>query len=179
MRYIAAAALVLAAPLSADERPLATAMVRATFVVSDMDRSVEFYREVFGYSVKFDGMIGTSPENRVLLSLGSGKDARFVILDGERRFSGRDHVAVGIGLLGFPAERMAKLKQPRGNRFASGQAMLALMTSDIDLVIARLKARGAPILAGPVHGHGGRETEIVTSDPDGTRIHVVEQQTAP
>lgn len=172
---IALAAVFLSAPLSGDEGSPTTAMVRATFVVGDMDRSIRFYRDVFGYSVKYDGMIGAGPENRVLLALGPGQDARFVILDGERRFSGRDHIAVGIGLLAFPDQRVPKLKQPRGNRFASGQAMLALMTSDINLVIARLKAHGAPILAGPVRGHGGSETEIVTSDPDGTRIHVVEQ----
>jgi hypothetical protein len=54
--------------------------------------------------------------------------------------------------------------------------MLAVETSDIETVIARLRTLKAPILAGPQVGHDGRETEIVTSDPDGTRIHVVEQR---
>ncbi|MFN6934738.1 MAG: VOC family protein, partial [Tsuneonella sp.] len=144
MRWVLAlAALAMSGPLVAENPPLATAMVRATFVVRDIDRSVAFYREVFGYTVRYDGKIGSTPENRVLLALRPGEDARFVILDGERTFSGRDHAAVGIGLLAFPDVAKPRLRQPHGNRFASGQAMLALMTSDIAAVIERLRERGA------------------------------------
>ncbi|QGN55831.1 VOC family protein [Novosphingobium sp. Gsoil 351] len=175
---LAAFALMAAGVPAAAQAPepgLASAVVRATFVVRDMDRSIRFYREVFGYAVKFDGPIA-NPESRVLLALKPNQTARFVVLDGEKTFSGKRHEAVGIGLLSFPGQTKPRLAQPRGNAFASGQAMLAIETSDIAAVIARLKAFGAPILVGPVIGHGGRETEIVTSDPDGTRIHVVEQR---
>lgn len=168
---------LLAAPAAAEtpEPALASAVVRATFVVADMERSKRFYAHAFGYAVKYDGLIA-NPENRVLLALTPKQNARFVILDGERTFSGKRHEAVGIGLLGFPGQTKPRLAQPRGNRFASGQAMLAIETSDIAKVIGRLRELGAPILAGPVVGHGGAQTEIVTSDPDGTRIHVVEQK---
>jgi catechol 2,3-dioxygenase-like lactoylglutathione lyase family enzyme len=178
-RALAALALfALATPAAAQTptQPVASAVVRATFVVRDMDRSIRFYREVFGYAVKFDGLIA-NPESRILLALKPNQTARFVVLDGERTFSGKRHEAVGIGLLSFPGQPRPRLAQPRGNTFATGQAMLAIETSDIATVIVRLKARGAPILIGPVVGHGGSESEIVTSDPDGTRIHVVEQRT--
>jgi catechol 2,3-dioxygenase-like lactoylglutathione lyase family enzyme len=176
--WAALALIASAAPAAAQvpEPKIASAVVRATFVVSDMDRSVRFYREVFGYAIKFDGPIA-NPESRVLLALKPNQTARFVVLDGERTFSGKRHEAVGIGLLAFPAQAKPRLSQPRGNRFATGQAMLAIETNDIASVMARLKALGAPILVGPIFGHGGSETEIVTSDPDGTRIHVVEQRT--
>lgn len=178
MRAALAAIAVLAASPAAAQAPgpgLASAVVRATFVVSDIERSKRFYAYAFGYTVKFDGLIGNA-ENRVLLALPRDRSARFVILDGERTILGKPHEAVGIGLLAFPGQVKPRLAQPRGNRFAGGQAMLAIVTSDIATVIARLRELGAPILAGPVIGHGGRETEIVTSDPDGTRLHVVEQR---
>ena len=174
IRLLALAALALAAPLVADD-DLTSASVRTTFVVRDIGRSMQFYRHAFGYSVAFDGQIGDIPANRVLLALTAGQDARFVVLDCERTFSGRTHTATGIGLLTFTGRDLPRLEQPGGNAFASGQAMLAMMTSDLDTVIARLRELGAPILAGPVTGHEGREREIVTSDPDGTRIHVVER----
>ena len=176
-RLIAAVTLSFAVPIGAqDAQPLASAAVRTTFVVRDIDKSVRFYREVFGYRVKFDGKIGATPQNRVLLALKGDEDARFVILDGERTFSGKAHEATGIGLLGFSGRKTPRLAQPKGNRFAGGQAMLAIMTSDIEAVMAGLRRHRAPILAGPVIAKDGRETEIVTSDPDGTRIHVVEQR---
>jgi catechol 2,3-dioxygenase-like lactoylglutathione lyase family enzyme len=176
-RLIAAVMLALSVPIGAQEAPEhSSAAVRTTFVVRDIDRSVRFYREVFGYRVKYDGKIGATPQNRVLLALKGKEDARFVILDGERTFSGKAHDATGIGLIAFTERKTPRLAQPKGNRFASGQAMLAIMTSDIAAVMAGLKKHGAPILAGPVIAKDGRETEIVTSDPDGTRIHVVEQR---
>ena len=53
---------------------------------------------------------------------------------------------------------------------------MAVQTSDMALVLARLRAFGAPIIVEPITSREGRETEIVTQDPDGTRIHVVEQR---
>jgi catechol 2,3-dioxygenase-like lactoylglutathione lyase family enzyme len=178
-----ALALLAALPASAQtppptaslEPPVMSAMVRVAFVVRDIERSKRFYQEAFGYSVRFDGDI-SRPENRVLLGLKPNQRARFVVLDGERTFSGKRHEAAGIGLLAVSGGATPRLGQPRGNRLATGQAMLAIETSDIARVIARLRALGAPVLAGPIVAHGGRETEIVTSDPDGTRIHVVEQR---
>jgi catechol 2,3-dioxygenase-like lactoylglutathione lyase family enzyme len=157
------------------ESGLASAMVRVAFVVRDLERSKRFYREAFGYRVRFEGDISI-PANRILLGLKPNQSARFVILDNERTFSGKRHEAAGIGLLAIAGGRLPRLEQPQGNSLATGQSMLAVETSDITAVIAGLRALRAPILAGPQSGRDGRETEIVTSDPDGTRIHVVEQR---
>lgn len=179
MRVRLALALLAAPVAAAAQQPpepaVASAMVRATFVVRDLAASQRFYERVFGYRVRFSGDIG-SPANRTLLGLKRGQTARFVILDGATVFSGKRHEAAGIGLLAISGGRIGTVRHPRGNVLASGQPMLAIETSDIAAVIAQLRALGAPILVGPLIGHGGRETEIVTSDPDGTRIHVVEQR---
>jgi predicted enzyme related to lactoylglutathione lyase len=72
--------------------------------------------------------------------------------------------------------RLPVLPQPGANTFASGQAMMAVVTDDIAAVIARAKGFGAPILVGPIEAETprGREREIVILDPDNTRIHVVQ-----
>jgi catechol 2,3-dioxygenase-like lactoylglutathione lyase family enzyme len=184
MRFVALltlAALVIPMPFASSaqqhaEKPaLASGLVRVTFVVRDLERSRQFYQEAFGYRVRFEGDI-SSPPNRALLNLKSSERAQFVVLENERTFSGRRHETAGIGLLAIAPGRTERVRHPRGNNLASGQPMLAVETSDIAAVIERLRVLKAPILAGPQSGRDGRETEIVTSDPDGTRIHVVEQR---
>jgi catechol 2,3-dioxygenase-like lactoylglutathione lyase family enzyme len=181
MRRAALAAFLLAvlAASAAHGEPAIpqTALVRTAITVADADRAKRFYTEAFGYRVRFDGEIA-KPENRVLLGLPASAKVRFIIVDGPRAFAGKTREATGIGLLQRTDARMARFARPRGNALAVGEAMLALETDDLDAVLARLRRLGAPILAGPVIGHGGAEREIVTRDPDGTRIHVVEQRPA-
>lgn len=147
-----------------------------TLVASDIERSKHFYAEVFGYTVSFDGDI-TTASTQILLSLRPRDKARFVVLNGPTELQGRPLKATSIGLLQVTrSPRLTVLAQPRGNRLASGQAMMAMQTADLARVIAQLRAFKVPIVAGPLVSRDGRETEIVTQDPDGTRIHVVEQR---
>ena len=163
-----------ALPPSAGTAPW-SGLVRMTLVTSDLERSKRFYTQVFGYTVSFDGDI-TTPSTQILLSLRPRDKARFVVLNGPSELSGRPIKPTSIGLLQVTrAPRLPVLVQPRGNRLASGQAMMAMQTADLARVIAQLRALRAPIVAGPLVSRDGHETEVVTQDPDGTRIHVVEQ----
>ena len=162
-------------PPAAVEAPW-SGLVRMTLVSSDVERSKRFYADVFGYTASFDGDITTS-STQILLSLGPHDKARFVVLNGPAQLSGKPIKATSIGLLQVTrAPRLPVLVQPRGNRLASGQAMMAMQTADLGRVIAQLRVFRAPIVAGPLVSRDGHETEIVTQDPDGTRIHVVEQR---
>ena len=153
-----------------------SALTRMTLVSADIERSKRFYAEVFGYTVRFDGDI-TTASTQTLLSLAPSDKARFVVLGGPAELAGKPIKATSIGLIQITrARRLPVLGQPRGNRLASGQAMMAMQTTDLARVIAQLRRLNAPIVAGPLVSHDGRETEIVTQDPDGTRIHVVEQR---
>lgn len=164
-----------AAPPAAAITPW-SALVRMTFVAADIERSKRFYIEVFGYTVRFDGDI-TTPTTQQLLALAARDKVRFMVLNGPAELGGKPVKAASIGLLQVTrSPRLPVLAQPRGNRLASGQAMMAMQTSDMARVMAALSAHGAPIVVGPIISHDGHETEIVTQDPDGTRIHVVEQR---
>lgn len=154
--------------------PVSTA-VRLTITTRDIEATRRFYVEGLGYAVRFDGDI-TNADTRVLLGLRRGERARFIVLDSSRVIGGRKREGAGLGLLGVSGRALARLAHPRGNRLASGETMLAIVTSDVGEVAARLRRLGAPILAGPVTGHDGHQIEIVTRDPDGTRIHIVEER---
>lgn len=152
------------------------ALTRLTLVSSDIERSKQFYADVFGYTVRFDGDI-TTASTQALLNLAPRDKARFVVLGGPSELAGKAIKATSIGLIQITRARpLPVLAQPRGNRLASGQAMMAVVTEDLARVIAQLQRLKAPIVAGPLVSHDGHETEIVTQDPDGTRIHVVEQR---
>lgn len=168
---LAALALLPGAARAAEAKP-ASIVVRVAIVVRDMDASMRFYRDVFGYDVRYDGDI-TTADRQILLGLKAGQKARFVVLDGPRDIGAGHREAASIGLLAVAGKRLPRLALPRSNTLLTGQAMLAVETSDMARVLAALRKRGAPILAGPLVSHGGTETEIVTADPDGTRIHVV------
>ena len=150
-----------------------SALLRMTLVSADIERSKKFYTEVFGYTVRFDGEIN-QPEARTLMALAPSDRARFIVLNGPTTMDGKPVSSVGIGLIAVSgAKKLPALDQPIGNRLASGQAMMAINTTNFDRVLAQLRKLGAPIVSGPIVGHGGTEIEIVTRDPDGTRIHVV------
>ena len=53
--------------------------------------------------------------------------------------------------------------------------MMAVRTSDIETVYARLQELGAKFLLHPMKSPDGTQTELVVHDPDGVRIHVVER----
>ncbi|WFL76325.1 VOC family protein [Altererythrobacter arenosus] len=156
-----------------------SALLRTAIVVADADRSKRFYADVFAFEERFDGDI-TKPVNRELLGLAEGESARFVIMRGAASIGGFDLPTHAIGLLeisGTSPREPASL--PRGSGLGPGQTMFAMVTDDMDYVIERLGAWAAPIVAGPVIAHDGSEIEIVTRDPDGMRIHVVQKRTLP
>ena len=172
----ATAATAESAPaVTASNEPHA-ALLRMTLVPADIDRALRFYREVLGYEVSFDGDIARRV-NRQLLGLAEGETVRFIVLKGAAEIGGKKVDAAGIGLMAIGGRpTLPVLAQPSSNTFASGQAMMAVVTDDIDAVIARVRAFGAPMLVGPVEAETarGREREIVILDPDNTRIHVVQ-----
>lgn len=163
-------------PAIPSEQIIRAALLRTTLVVADADLSKRFYAQVFGFQDVFDGDI-SSPVNRELLGLGPGENARFVIMRGAMMVGGLDLPTHAIGLLEItgPGFRAA-VPLPEGNGLGAGQAMFAMVTDNMDSVIERLGDWQAPILVGPVIAHEGREIEIVTRDPDGARIHVVQQR---
>ena len=175
----ALAHMTASAQETAEETPPAepsSALLRMTLVPADIERSVAFYRDVLGYKVGFDGDI-TQPLNRILLGLKDTESVRFVTLRGSKEIDGVALDSAGIGLMAIAGrDAIPVLPQPDENSFASGQAMMAIVTDDIEAVIARARSFGAPILVGPIEAdtRRGREREIVLLDPDNTRIHVVQ-----
>lgn len=178
MRMLLAIVALLAPVAAAFAEPkpdVSSTVVRVAITTRDIEAARRFYVEGLGYSVRYDGDI-TNIENRTLLGLKGDERARFIVLDGNREFSGKTHDGAAIGLLAVSRRKLGRLVHPRRNELAAGEAMLAVETSNIAAVIQRLQRLGVSILSGPITGHDGHQIEIVVRDPDGTRIHIVEQR---
>jgi catechol 2,3-dioxygenase-like lactoylglutathione lyase family enzyme len=110
------------------------------FVVPDVVRSAEYYRDVLGFEIL--GYLGEPP--------------RFAMLS-------RDNVEVHLGQ-GSDGE------PPRSNAARRKYGVDAyIWVEDVDTLAAELKKRGARILDGPVERPYGLR-ELLIEDPDGLRI---------
>ncbi len=170
--------LMLAVPAAAAEPPLPADVVsvlsRTAIVVSDLEASKRFYTRALGYEISFDGDI-TRPEVIEQLQLAAGQRAWFTVLKSSQVIEGIRRDGAMIGLLSITNPAPPVMRRPEGHDLAIGEAMLAVRTTDIATVRARLGELGARILLEPLRSADGKQTELVVHDPDGIRIHVVQR----
>ena len=112
----------------------------AVFVTADLQRAVEFYTQALGFSCNIDW--STKPTFAICQCAG----AAIMLKLADTPSQPNRHLTPGLDL--FDAYFWVR---------------------DIDAVYAGLKARGAPIAAGPVKRIHGC-TEVMVEDPDGRLI---------
>jgi len=146
---------------------------RASIFVRDMDRSIAFYREVFGLSVYIDREMPLSvvPDFPVDTP-GRGGKMRFVMMQG------RDPL---IGLIGLMEVKDPPLPDaPRSSRLGLGNAALVLETSDAHAVAEAIPDHGGSVLMPPTEGRNLGDAEgnfipavvLMVTDPDGQFLEV-------
>jgi len=155
------------------EQVFETALLRVALSVRDIDKSKHFYSYALGYSPGFDGDI-SRPAVLEQLQLGDDQTVRFAILHSAEMVGTREVAGAMIGLIEVSNPAPAHMQRPPGATMATGEGVLAMLTSDIYAVEERLKELEATILYGPKKSADGNEAEIVFYDPDGVRVHVVQ-----
>jgi catechol 2,3-dioxygenase-like lactoylglutathione lyase family enzyme len=144
-------------------------------IVANMDRAIEFYRDVIG--LEMSGQPGAFNGNPAILNLGNtpGAQSRFTAL----RVPGS---ALGVELIEYK-DIDRKPAQPRFQD--PGAANLILTVRDLDAIVARVKKAGAHInTAGGVpatvtSNNGGGSKVIFVQDPDGFFIELSQRNPAP
>jgi catechol 2,3-dioxygenase-like lactoylglutathione lyase family enzyme len=153
---------------------LVSVMSRMTLVVADIEASRRFYAYGLGYEVISDSII-TNPVVKTQMGLPQDRTVRFAILRSSHVIEGRRREGAQLGLIQVGNPGLPVMRRPAGADLASGEAMMAVRTTHIALVYARMKELRARILLEPMMSADGRETELVVHDPDGVRIHVVQR----
>jgi catechol 2,3-dioxygenase-like lactoylglutathione lyase family enzyme len=131
--------------------------------VSDIERSVRFYRDVLG--CKEVGRLELEGEPTATLNGMKDVKVRAVYLerDGWR-----------LELLEFPVPGWLGPREPRPMN-QIGLTHLSFRVSDLDAVCARIEAAGGGLLRATRLGGPDRPTQVIMAfDPDGIRLELIE-----
>ena len=131
--------------------------------VSELDRSVAFYRDALGFT-EISRLRLVGPEVARLLQLDSGAlQAVYLQRDGTR-----------IELLHYPQDGHLGARGPAPmNRL--GLTHLSLRVADLDAVVAAVKALGGACLdATRIDNDAWRTKAVFVTDPDGLRIELLQ-----
>ena len=151
------------------ERPIATrSMHHAGIVVTDLDRSIEFYTRAFGAEVelRIDDM--RDPQIAEMHELDDELMSLAILRIGETRFE------------------LVVFTEPEGRAndrrsYDVGVAHLAFAVADVEDAYARLSAAGVSFGRPPVHVSDGPAAGFVLAyarDPDGIQVELIGQEPA-
>lgn len=154
-------------------RPLPTDVRRASIIVRDMEKSLEFYRDVLGLEVNYDTVVELSGVN---LPVGEpGTKARLVLLNGNDPYLG------WVGLLHPFDPPLEGAEEPYPTRLGPGSALLVVNSDDAETACeAATKIEGVT-MTGPTRlqvypGREGRPDINVRGcnvfDPNGVAIEI-------
>ena len=136
--------------------------------VTDMERSLVFYRDLLGFELIYDALRENLPEYDRIMGLQDVR-VRIAMLRTPRPAPGREAM---IGLLQFlnppPRAHCADV-------FDQGFSTIAVETNDIDADFRRLRKAGVESLSSVVQiVRGGRAVAkaVYVLDPDGLRIEL-------
>jgi catechol 2,3-dioxygenase-like lactoylglutathione lyase family enzyme len=131
--------------------------------VSDLERALAFYRDGLGFA-EVSRRRFEDPATRKLLALpGAVLEAVYLRRDGAT-----------LELLHFarPGTQLGAGPRPMNQ---VGLTHLSFLVADLEGVLARLRALGAAVLeATRLDGRGRGPSAIFVTDPDGTRIELIE-----
>ncbi len=135
---------------------------RANFVVSDLDRSLRFYRDVLGFEVAFVKDSDEASYSYPVFEIDRDATIRFAVLSapGQPRVMALTEVSKALDDVPFPR-----------------RAAIVLEVADVDTVVAAASAAGCQVYAeGELlthDGRSGREVGIVDYDGNLTVIYKI------
>lgn len=151
-------------------RNLTAPVRRTTVVVSNLARSLAFYRDLLGMDVYFEGDIGNPGASAVTALDCDG--IRMVVLN----VGGAEHGMVG--LMEIRGARPALAATQWDARLRTGEAILVIPTENMRLLHQRLVDAGARVVAPPVRIEvpGRPEVhEMMVRDPDGLVVNLTQR----
>jgi lactoylglutathione lyase len=131
--------------------------------VSDMERSVRWYRDLCGFRTLTEVHVSGVESDRLLRL--SGVDQRTVFLE-------RDGLRLALFAFAHPAPVGDRQPRPMNQL---GFAAMMLRVDDLDATLERFRAAGTHVLDDTYTHHPGYGSKLVfLCDPDGTLIELIE-----
>jgi catechol 2,3-dioxygenase-like lactoylglutathione lyase family enzyme len=151
---------------------LVTPLKRTAIIVTDLRRSLRFWRDALGMNVWIDGKAGRELPALFQLLGAPPCTTRWVILQSEDI----DWGMVGLFELSRPSPPvMPKFDRSRAN---AGEACLVFHTPDVDAVYRAAKRQRLSILCPPtrlvLEAHGVESIEMTLRDPNGVLVNLIQ-----
>jgi lactoylglutathione lyase len=159
---VAGLVLTRAVPAQAPENEQPTATFgRLGICVSDLDRSLKFYSEAFGFKI----------EERPGRLKGPQMAAIIEIPDVDTTYRLLDTGSTKIELFGYANPKVIGDGKRRPMN-ALGMCMISLTVKDINATLSAVRAAGGTVLQEARLGPAEKPLAIMVLDPDGTRIEL-------
>ena len=147
-------------------------MIRSALMVSNLERSVKFYKDMFDLTETYAEGALTHPAAATLLGMPDTIQMRYRILKAEKDLN---RGMVGLFEITNPAPTPVQKRKDRAN---IGEVCLVFYCADLDAVYAKLVAGGHNVIAPPtflqVTPTKG-QPEMIFSDPDGVLINLIQR----
>ena len=150
-------------------------MIRTALMVSDLERSAAFYKEIFDLTEVYATGELTHPAASKLLGMPPSTKTRYRILKAEKDLN---RGMIGLFELSNPQPPKANVQQQSAN---IGQVCLVFYCADLEAVTKKLIAGGHTILCPPTHLQVTAtkgQPEMTFFDPDGIMINLIQRDPA-
>ena len=175
-KYLVLALALCFTPLLAEEEkdkpagPFARHTIDLGVVVSDLKKSLAFYKGVVGFTeVEGFKVEGDFPK-KVGLTDGAGLDIHVLVL-------GEEETATKLKVMQVKSEKPAKTLKQRHIHTQTGFSYLSIFVTDVDAVLERAKAAGhKPYAQSPQRLPEGLPQDVcllMLKDPDGNFVEII------
>ncbi|MDX2224648.1 MAG: VOC family protein [Rhodospirillaceae bacterium] len=151
--------------------PRVGTMVRTAVIVSNLDRSVAFYRDILGLTGTYAEGVLDHPAGAALIGMPAGTRLRYKIVKAD----GPNRGMVGLFEATGPAPpAMTK----RRDGVSVGEGIMVFYCDDVHAVHDKLKAGGHTVVCPPLHLQVTTtkgQPEMVFADPDGMLINLIQR----
>jgi lactoylglutathione lyase len=152
------------------EGPFAQQTIDLGVVVSDIEKSLAFYKGVIGFNeVEGFKVAGEFPK-KVGLTDGAALDIHVLVL-------GEDETATKLKIMQVKSEKPARVIKQRHIHTTAGFSYVSIFVTDVDAVLERAKAAGnKPYAQSPQRLPEGLPQDVcllMLKDPDGNFVEII------
>ena len=154
-----------------NETPKVSRIVRTAIFVSDLERSVRFYKEGLGFGGIYASGVLEHNVGHALVGVPEDSVIRYEILQGD---------GLNFGMVGLFEVKPSPPSFRRENRGANlGEGCMVFFATDIFAVRGRIVELGGEVVCEPqlLAVHTLRQLEMTCRDPDGMMINIIERST--
>ena len=154
-----------------NDRPQVSRIVRTAIFVSNLEKSVRFYKEALGFGRVYANGVLEHKVGHALIGVPDDSVIRYEIVQADE---------VNFGMVGLFEAKPVPPSFTRANRGANlGEGCMVFFATDIHAVRDRVVELGGEIVCEPqlLVVHDLRQLEMTCRDPDGMMINIIERPT--